>query len=406
MVVGIREFISLIRDARVEDEWNTLFDQPGHMSVGKFGRVTFRLAWDGLDTELIYLSGGRRREYHAVFQSREKFKPERIVFVHIEDTRDADRASVSFVCFQRLAVKQKLVLIFKQIRNLFFVTFFSDTTLAAVSGHKLTAAGEAVDRQTALVGTALTFCHIGSKLKAVDLINGEHRGLHTILVTFAGNQGSTESTHDTGDIRTDRFTSGNLFKTAKNGIIVESTTLHNDVFAKFRSIGNFDYFIKCIFDDRIGKSGRNISDLCSFFLCLLYFGVHKNGTACTKVDRVFCKKSGFGEILHTVVQRFCKRFNERTAAGGACFVELYAVNGLIFDFDTFHILTTDIQDTVYFRIKESRCIIMRYRFDFPFIEQESRLDQCLAVAGRTGTDDPGGVRQLFVNILDRTDRGL
>ena len=270
MVVRVREFISLIWNTRVENERNSLFDQPGYMSVGKLCRVAFGFAWDGLDAKLIYLSGGWRRKYHAIFQSREKFKPEWIIFVHIEDTRDADDTSYCFICLQWFAVKQKLVLIFEQVRDFLFISLFSDTTLTAVSGHKLTSPGKTVDGQAALVGTAFAFCHGGRELQMIDLVDGEHGGLYTVLITLTGDQCSTESTHDTGDIRADCFTSGNLFETAKNGIVVERTALHNDVFAKLRSIGNFDYFIKSIFDNRISKPGRNISDFCPFFLSLFY----------------------------------------------------------------------------------------------------------------------------------------
>ena len=100
---------------------------------------------------------------------------------------------------------------------------FSDTTLTAVSGHKLTSPGKTVDGQAALVGTAFAFCHGGRELQMIDLVDGEHGGLYTVLITLTGDQCSTESTHDTGDIRADCFTSGNLFETAKNGIVVERT---------------------------------------------------------------------------------------------------------------------------------------------------------------------------------------
>ena len=62
-------------------------------------------------------------------------------------------------------------------------------------------------------------------------------------MTFASDQSSTESSHDSGDIRTDGFTVGNLFKASQNCIIVESTTLYNDMFTKFGSIRNFDNFV-------------------------------------------------------------------------------------------------------------------------------------------------------------------
>ncbi len=214
MVVRVRELISLVWDTRVENERNSLMDQPGHMSVRKFCRVTFGFAWDGLDAKLIYLSGGWRRKYHAIFQSREKFKPEWIIFVHIEDTRDADGTSYCFICLQWFAVKQKFVFIFEKVRDFFFISLFSDTTLTAVSGHKLTTPGKTVDGQAAVVGTALAFCHGGRELELIDLFNGKHGGLYTVLITLTGDQGSAESSHDAGNIRADCLTSGNLFETS------------------------------------------------------------------------------------------------------------------------------------------------------------------------------------------------
>ena len=104
----------------------------------------------------------------------------------------------------------------------------------------------------------LTVCHRGCIFQLVDLINGEHGRLCAFLIAFTGNQCGTESTHDTGNIRADCFTAGNLFEASKNRIIVEGTTLYNDVFAKFGSIGNLDNLIKCIFDNRVSKTCGNI----------------------------------------------------------------------------------------------------------------------------------------------------
>ena len=51
VVVGIRGLISFIEQRRVEDERNALFDQPGHMTVGKLCRVTFGFAGNGFDAQ-------------------------------------------------------------------------------------------------------------------------------------------------------------------------------------------------------------------------------------------------------------------------------------------------------------------------------------------------------------------
>ena len=58
MVDGIGKFCSLVRNTRVEDEFDALFDQPGNVSVSQFGRVTFGFAGDRFNTQLVNLSGG------------------------------------------------------------------------------------------------------------------------------------------------------------------------------------------------------------------------------------------------------------------------------------------------------------------------------------------------------------
>ena len=57
---------------------------------------------------------------------------------------------------------------------------------------------------------------------------------------------------------------------------------------------------------------------------------------------------------------------------------------LILDFDTFHILTADIKDTVYFRVKECCCIVMGNSLNLALIQHQGSFDQSLAVTCRTG----------------------
>ena len=78
---------------------------------------------------------------------------------------------------------------------------------------------------------------------------------------------------------------------------------------------------------------------------------------------------------------------------------------MILDFDTFHILTADIEDTVYLRIKESGCIIVRYGLNLALIQHQSGFDQCFTVTGGTGVSDPGSIRHLRIDFLYGTDRG-
>ena len=46
MVVGIRKFIALIRYTWVENKVYILMDQPGHMSMCKFCRITLGFTWN------------------------------------------------------------------------------------------------------------------------------------------------------------------------------------------------------------------------------------------------------------------------------------------------------------------------------------------------------------------------
>ena len=144
-------------------------------------------------------------------------------------------------------------LIFIKVWNIIFVFLFADTTFAAVSGNILSAAGKLVDRQSAVVCTALTFCHTCGKGKGIDLVDGEHRcfrlfGIECLsglcflfMEAFLCDQGSTESTHDTCNVRSDSFTARNDLKTSENRIIIKSTALYHDLFTKLAGTGYFDY---------------------------------------------------------------------------------------------------------------------------------------------------------------------
>ena len=83
MIVGIREFVALIRNTRVENKIDVLVDQPCHMTVCQLCRVALGLARDGINSKLVDLAVGLRREDNAVTKLREEGKPERIVLVHI-----------------------------------------------------------------------------------------------------------------------------------------------------------------------------------------------------------------------------------------------------------------------------------------------------------------------------------
>ena len=98
-----------------------------------------------------------------------------------------------------------------------------------------------VDRQAAGIGTSTTFGHSCRIFQGTDLIDGEHGGSLAVSITFSCDQGSAERSHDSCNVRTDRLAVGNFLKAPENRIIIESTTLYNDMLTKLRSIRNFDY---------------------------------------------------------------------------------------------------------------------------------------------------------------------
>ena len=117
----------------------------------------------------------------------------------------------------------------------------SDTSFTTVAGDILTAAGEAVDGQTAAVGTTAAFGHAGLEFQVADLLIRKHTGLIAFFVALSCDQGSAEGTHDTCDIRADGFTARNLFKASKHSVIIEGTALHNYMFSKIRGVGDLDH---------------------------------------------------------------------------------------------------------------------------------------------------------------------
>ena len=98
---------------------------------------------------------------------------------------------------------------------------------------------------------------------------------------FSGDQRRTESTHDTCNIRSYGLTVCDLLETPEYCIIIEGTALYDDISAQFRSVRDFDYLKKGIFDHRVGKAGGNVGDGSTFLLCLFYFRIHEYGTAGT-----------------------------------------------------------------------------------------------------------------------------
>ena len=246
--------VSLIEQRGIEDEVHSLLDQPCHMPVGQLGRITLRFTGDGLDAELINGMGGTGGENHLISELCEKGIPERIVLIHVQHSGNAYPAPPGLICGQRLIGKQPFQLVFKQIGHLTWILRLSKSPLAAVAGDILTAAGEPVNGQTAVVGAALALCHAGFKFQGIDLVNGEHGGLIAGGIVVPRDQRRAERSHDAGDIRTDRFAVCDFFKAAEHRIVIKGSALHHDLASQLGGIGYLDDLKQRVFDDGIGKA--------------------------------------------------------------------------------------------------------------------------------------------------------
>ena len=221
----------------------------------QFCRITFRFAWDRVDSKLINLSCGSRRQNDAESQFCEKGKPERIILILVQYTGDSDGATRRIFFVKRFITKIAFQFVCEQVRHFIFGLCFSKSAFTTVSGDEFPSAAEMTDRQTAVVRTAFALGQCCGIFQRLDLINGKHCGSLTFYITFPCDQRSAESAHDAGDIRTDGFTPRDLFKTAQYGVIVESTALYDDMISEFGGVGNFDHLKQRIFDNGICKSG-------------------------------------------------------------------------------------------------------------------------------------------------------
>ena len=71
----------------------------------------------------------------------------------------------------------------------------------------------------------------------------------------------------------------------------------------------------------------------------------------------------------------------------------------------FHILSADVQNTVYLRIEEGCGCIMGDGLHFALVQHQRGFDQRLAVACGAGIGDAGRVRHLLIDLLDSPDGG-
>ena len=404
VVVRLLLLVALIWNAGVEDGLYAVLDEPFHVTVRQLRRVALRLTGDGFDAQLVDLTGRCGRKHHMEFQRLKEGGPERVVLVLVQNARNTDHAAGRFLQRKRFVAEETLVLIGEQVRNARAFLLLAQALFTAVSADIATTAREMVDGQTAGVGTAAAARHGRLVFEIDDVVEREHGGLRAFHIALAGNECRAERAHDAGDVRTHGLAAGDALEAAEHGVVIERTTLNDDVFTQILRIGQLDHFIECVSDDRIRQTRGDVCHIGAFLLGLFYVRIHEYGTAGTEVGRMLCEQSRLREILHRVIQRFGECLDKRTAAGGACLVQKHAVDRVVFDLDALHVLAADIEDTVDLGQEEFRRVEVSDGFDLAFVEHQRRLQKRLTVAGGAGVGDVHIFGDQFADLRDRADR--
>ena len=320
VVLGIPGLLVFIEHAGVENVFDAVVNEPLHMAVDHFCRVAFGFRRDGFHAQLIEFPVREGRKYNPEAQFLKESGPERVVFVHIEGSGDADDAPGGLFFGERLIVEEPLPLVLHHIGGFFTGGGTAGSPLAAVAADMLAAAGEFIDGQHAVVGASAA-AHAGGGIGELqDFIQGEHlRFLSVVMVP--GRQGCAEGAHDACNIRADCLHPGDFFKGPKHRQIVEGAALDHDVLSQGFCRGQLDDLEQSIFDNGIRKACGNIRDFRSFLLGLLHIGVHEHRAAGAQVHGSLGKQGFLGKIRSRIAQGGGKVFNKRAAAGGAGFVQ-------------------------------------------------------------------------------------
>ena len=149
VAVLLREELFFLQgDARIENTRCALLDELHDVAVAELRRIADRLRRDRRHAQGIDLFGGRRRQHDAEPQLGEKREPERVVFVHVQHTRNAHHAARRLGGFQGgVMLEQALQLVGIEIRQGIAALLHTGPPLAAVSGNEFRPILEGADRE-------------------------------------------------------------------------------------------------------------------------------------------------------------------------------------------------------------------------------------------------------------------
>ena len=391
MILRAGGFLMLIEYAGMENGFDSLIDEPLHVTVGEFGGVALGFRGDGLHAQLVNFSVGHGGENHPKAQFPEECRPEGVVFVHIQHSGNADDTPDGI--FQRRIVEHPVQLICHHVGAFPPGSRAAQTLFASVAGDVAASAGEFVDGQHTPVGAAAAAGGGGGVGQIQDVVQGKS-GAFLTVVTLPRYQRRTEGTHNAGNVGAGSLHTGDFLKGAKHRLVVERAALHHDVFAQVGGVCQLDDLVKGILDDGVGKSRRNILHRGALFLGLLDVGIHEHGAAGAKIDGIFGEQRFLGKALGAVAQGIGEVLNKGAAAGGTGFVQQNSVHAAVFQLDALHILPADVQHAVHLRVKKRGGGAVGDGFHLALVQTESRFQEGFSVACGAGAGDVRALGQL------------
>ena len=273
--------------------------------MGQLGGIALRLGGDGLHAQFIDGTGGEGGEHDPEAQRPEERGPIGVVLIQVQHPRDTDDTAGGLLRREGGIVKQPLPLIGHEIGARFRRRSILHPLFAAVAGDVPPAVGESADGQQAVIFAAAAsggLCGESQGGNSVKIQRGG--GLAAVAVT--GDQRRSERTHQPGDIRTHRVHTGDALESAQYRLVIEGAALHHDVLAQLAGVGQLDDLEQGVFDDGVGKAGRDIRYRRALLLGLLHVGVHEHGAAGAQIHRMLREQGLVSKLRRRKAQRIGK----------------------------------------------------------------------------------------------------
>ena len=421
VVVGVGYQVLFVADARVEDVFHTLVQQPFDVSVHKFGRIANVFGCDGFDASFEQFVRASSGNHHFEAERGEQCEPERIVLVHVEYARNADFAAGCFLVGESAVGEATLVLVIVEVRSIGTLLFRVSASLAAVTGHVTGSVLEGGDGELAVVLAQLAHVSFGGHRQVVEFFSVQnvrcgmayacdHRffgvgGIDVFVFRFVGivhacGQCGTVCAHESCDVRSGHFTFCEQFECAEHSVVEERAALHHHSVAEFAGITQFDHLVEGVAHYGIAQACGDIFDGCAFLLRLLHGRVHEHGASGAQIDRMGRVERRLGEFLNGQSHGNGECLQERSAAGRACFVHCDGVDHAIVDGEIFHVLAADIDDGGDARAYHFGTAIVSHGFHYTFVKMQAGGDEAFAIAGRAGSCDPCAFGEFGLDFFD------